>query len=376
MSASPIFTTLDFPPVPCQRDIRAVSIKTNKESFTPPLESKLSQLDLVDLELLWWIVELERATAKTLSRKIYLSYKATLHRARKKVDLGLARMHSEKIAKGAAHPTTFFFPPPGLTKSAIEKAIADSSSQVQDEKMSEEKSSNVDDIGILMLKLLKDDVADSVPGMMAMLGCTESTSRSRFKTFEKNGWVKSRKKPSTPGHRGSRLVVYSLSASLPSETIENVLKTVDLDRIDVKFSLDPSVDWEGMGIRYYQDYLNTGEANTNSVQKPIGTQMTTTAISNGHHPDPVFQPDPVVQDVAASGEHKTVSSEHIEVSPQLVPGAEEQEVWVVLRTMAEKLAEYEERLARLESRPQDSHVQQMSAEILAIIPPVVRREAS
>lgn len=120
MLASPICLTLEDASLTCQLD-PLDNTTSKKELAEKAIEEVLSQLDNVDLELLWWIVEFGKSTAKKLSAKIFLSRKATLRKARGKVDLGLVRTQSASITKGGIKPASFFFPAPGLTEAVIEK---------------------------------------------------------------------------------------------------------------------------------------------------------------------------------------------------------------------------------------------------------------
>ncbi len=352
-------TTLVDTPARCQQSCLD-DVKSKEELTHKAVEEILEQLDDTDLRLLWWIVEFEKATARMLSQEIFLSRKATLHRARQKVELGLARTESTSVSKGEIKPASFFSPANGLTKAAIEKAMAASSPKVQSSKsMSRKKSENtIDDIGILILGLLYFDVANTVDDIQEKLGCTQGVVRTRLKKSEKNGWVSSVSTHPFAHRPGLTQMVYSPSASLDKETMLEALDTVELRRISFQFKLDPSVDWARMGVRDYQEFLNMDIVASSNGHKPIETERASLA-----------------QAVAINGFHPVDGGKQLKPKPQRVELAEE-DVWVVLRTMAEKLAEYEERLAQLESRPQDSLAQQMSAEILAIIPPVASKKAS
>lgn len=335
----------------------------------PVIKIALDELDLVDLEILWWIVELERATSKILSDKVYLSRQAILHRVRKKVDMGLASSQSVVIAKGIK-PAEYFFPAPELTKLAIENAIATLQSKVKKgRRMGEQKSEGLHPVGILMLGLILHGVAETVPDFMRRLGCNESMARDRAREIEERKYVFRTRLPKAKGQKGARKYAYRLSSSLSKEGISNALARVSLDTVNGQLILDPDVNWEDMGVQDYRDYLTPTNFDVKGNELSEARQ-TDVPPNKGRKPKATN-----FKAVAESNGHKTAAESQLELAPQQHKTSE-QEIWAVLRTMAEKLAEYEERLARLESRPQDTQVQRMSAEILAIIPPVAKKEAS
>lgn len=377
-----MFTTLDHPQKPCQQ--ASLTVGTIPDMDTKPVaDNVLADLDLVDLEILSWIIELGRATSKTLSEKIYLSRQAILHRARKHVDRGLVLSRSVRLSTGGIKPTSIFFPASGLTRTDVEKAIAVQSLKVQ--KAEDMKKKRPDAIGLLVFALIYRNLANTVPSLMNKLGSTESTTRSRaIELVEQWQWLKSEEVKQVPKRPGLNTIVYSSIVEIDEEDLKQAISQIDFSQIKVKFSLNPTVDWATLGLRNFSERLeprhnaenNRLYSGVSDRQEQSSAELPAMPSNNGHRPYPVFQTESASCDVAASNGDKSVSHEKAEANQQHPQTSELKEVLTVLRTMAEKLAEYEDRLARLESRPQDSQVQQMSAEILAIIPPVAKKEAS
>lgn len=392
MFISPMPTTLEDASLACQSS-GLDNTTSKKELAEKAMEEVLSQLDSTDLELLWWIVEFGRSTAKQLSGKIFLSRKATLRRARAKVDLALVRTQSAPIAKGEIKPASFFFPASGLTKAIIEKAMAASSLKVQSAtEMSSKKSENtIDDIGILILGLLHFGLANTVSDLMSLLGCTESVTRTRLKTSKKKAWVVDEETHPHAHRPGLKLVLWSLAPALDKDSVIKALDTVELRRIKVQFSLSLSIDWAKMGLKNYEDYLDVKAAVSSNGHRPVTDGLVPVTASNGYKAE-----NTTVEDVAASNGHHLVDGDYsLKKQPSQMQLQKEETVVQdkrltrqdsasdeVLERIIAKLTEQEDRLAEqaariayLESELEKRLSPKRSAELLAMIPPLANREA-
>ena len=219
------------------------------------IEEALSQLGDIDLKLLWWIVEFDKSTAKSLSKKIFLSRKATLHRARQLVEIGLVRTQSSPVAKGGIKPASFFFSTSGLTRTVIEKSMAVNLSKVQRVLSAGSDSGQTDNMGILTLGLIAFEWVNTVSGITKSLGCTKGVVRRRIKTFQYNGWVTGKETRPFKHRPGIKVMEYSLAPNLSIENVVNALANVSLHRIDMQFKLDPNISWREMGVENYEEYL-------------------------------------------------------------------------------------------------------------------------
>lgn len=312
--------------------------------------SELRTLDLTDLLILEAVTKADGMMTRGIGEAVHLSSKAALARSRKLTKLNLLTCQVISSQKGGIQAANLFFPASSLTLKAIQEAIDVlcqkplGGEQRMEEQSRFDKSeiflASLDIISLLILGLIGRGEADTAKLIQIRLRLSNSPVRSRLSQLLKANFLNRTEKHPFMHRPGIKEYHYSLSSSVDPNQIQIAISKIDPTKL-------PNL----IGLEVFR--LNTGSGQFSFGGIP----------SNGNKPS---SNDGISKEITSSPLHK--ETEIPLSSLQAFSGATDK-VWKVLRAMAEKIAEYEERIAKLEARDQDRVASEASDEILALIPP-------
>jgi DNA-binding Lrp family transcriptional regulator len=333
----PIWEDSKIPKVP--------TFDTSKKYETldyPNLDNLLNTLDSTNLAILRTIAEESGVTARKIGQSVHLSSKATLERARKLVNMGLA-MCQVIPSRGQIQPTNLFFPAPVLTLEVIENAIAfHPSHNPQGQTMQSQNGNSpslpsplesLDVIDLLSLRLIGRRIAYTALMLRFRLEITPSPLRNRLTKLQTLGLI-TYEKNYPHEHRPKVVEHHFLLTSLV--TVEEIQQAIA--------QINPANLPRIISLKVFQENSGLDQVSDSNTSKPPPSNSSTSS---------------------APEQNQTVEAEEDGIPTQ----SRVTETVQLLRAMAEKIREYEDRISKLEASEQSRLINKETAEILAMLPP-------
>ncbi len=319
------------------------ALEALKSMSCESLDSVLQALDETDLLILEAIIKANGMLSKGIGEYVHLSSKTALARSRKLTGLGLLTCQTVSVKKGSIRPANLFSPSPGLTLEAVQKALSELRPNLfrgknEMEQHANSNSSNngskdafafLDAVSLLILSLIGHRKADTSKSIRKRLQLKESPVRKRLLELVRAKLLVRREEKPFPHRPGLKEYHYSLAPSVDLKQVQYALSKFDLSNLPTFISPEVFVRQTGN----IQPYTN-GQANTK---------------------------DSFIWEEKLSDSVKT--------SSEALSKEESSEILKILRKMAEKIAEYENRIAYLEAKERSRIPSQEVGEILALIPP-------
>lgn len=352
---SPMFLTVDEHSQKCQLPLLdnlepSKAYKSQEVLDGKALTLILQSLDLIDLLILEAVTISDGLRTRQIALSVHLSNKATLAHSRRLTELKLLICQTVDV-RGGIKPANLFFPAPGLTLKAIQDAIetarANQAIPGRKQDMEDYQSdshrldidlASLDVLSLLILGLIGREEANTTKSIQERLQLKSTPVQNRLRELRQANLVTWMEKHPFPHRPGLKERYYSLADSISLSQVQAAISQINPANLPALISLE--VFWHNSGLAQATNAQN-GNGNSSSNRS-------------------VFVSSQVSTDSSISSSSLPQSS--VEKMDK---------IFQLLRAMAEKLAEYEDRFTRIEEKLEEqsnASLQDVDA-ILAIIPP-------